>query len=185
MSLKIVEVISVFKSYGSYEALKDTSLHLNFGEFICLIGPSGSGKTTLLQLIAAIIPSDGGVIYRFGEELNYSRKWPNDSRIGYVFQENRLFPHLSVVENCILALEHVKKLSRRVAENRTYEFFEKLNISDISGKFPHQISGGQKQRVAIARTLVLKPKLLLLDEITSSQDPENISNLRLYMNSSG
>lgn len=177
MTCSAVQLCKVFKKFGSIVALRKTSFDLMHGSMTCLIGPSGSGKTTLLQVIAAIIPADGGEIYRFGEKLNYNRKWPNDSRIGYVFQENRLFPHLSVIENCTLALVHVKKLSKRLAEKQAMDLFEKLHIIDIAHKFPHNISGGEKQRVAIARTLVLQPILLLLDEVTSSLDPENIANL--------
>lgn len=177
MTCVTVQLSNVFKNFGSFKALKETSLNVLGGSMTCLIGPSGSGKTTLLRIIAALIPADGGEIYRFGEKLDYGRKWPNDGRIGYVFQENRLFPHLSAKENCALALVHAKKLSRRSAVMKTMELFERLHISNIAHKFPHNISGGQKQRVAIARTLVLQPSLLLLDEVTSSLDPENIANL--------
>ena len=177
MTCSVVQLCKVFKKYGLFVALRETSFEIMRGSMTCLIGPSGGGKTTLLQIIAAILPADRGEIYRFGEKLDYDRKWPNDSRIGYVFQENRLFPHLSAIENCTLALVHAKKLTRRSAEKQTIDLFEKLHIVDIAHKFPHNISGGQKQRVAIARTLVLQPNLLILDEVTSSLDPENIANL--------
>ena len=177
MNTPVVELFDVHKSYSNRVALKPIRLRVEAGEMVCVIGPSGGGKTTLLQLIAALVEADGGSIHRFGSQLNYQTRWPNDVRIGYVFQDSRLFPHLSAIDNCTLGLEHVRNLSKRTARQLSEASLAELEVLDVALSFPHQLSGGQRQRVAIARALVMEPSLLLLDEVTASLDPENIANL--------
>ncbi|MCG8510770.1 MAG: ATP-binding cassette domain-containing protein [Rhodospirillales bacterium] len=173
----VLDIRNVSKIYDGIAVLKDISLRVRTGELVCIVGPSGAGKTTLLRVIAALTPCDSGEVYRFGTRLDYARRWPNDSRIGFVFQESRLFPHLSALDNCLLAPVHVQKKNTDVAKREVMALLDRLMIGDIARQFPHSLSGGQRQRVAIARTLALRPALILLDEITANLDPENIANL--------
>jgi ABC-type polar amino acid transport system ATPase subunit len=173
----VLEVRGLGKRYGETVVLADVSLTVTAGELVCVVGPSGAGKTTLLRIIAALTPADEGTVIRFGEPLDYGRRWPNDRRIGLVFQDSRLFPHLSALDNCLLAPLHVQKRPRARVEAEVMDLLERLGVAAVARQFPHSLSGGQRQRVAIARTLAVRPALVLLDEITANLDPENIATL--------
>lgn len=171
----------ISKCYDGIPAVDNVSLTVRPGELLCILGPSGAGKTTLLRLIAALSNRDSGEIYRFGTYLDDRRPWVNDRRIGFVFQESRLFPHLSALENCALAPCHVLNAPRQETETWIRELFRRLNICGVTRRFPHELSAGQCQRVAVARSLAMDPQLLLLDEITANLDPENIASLLVVL----
>jgi putative spermidine/putrescine transport system ATP-binding protein len=155
------------KAYGHVVALKPIDLRVREGELLTLLGPSGSGKTTLLQLIAGLVPPTGGRLYVDGADQTDREPYKRD--IGVVFQSYSLFPHLTVRENIAFPLE-MRKLDKSSTERRISEVLEIIGLKDLAGRFPHQLSGGQQQRVALARCLVYKPSLILMDESLSALD---------------
>ena len=177
MAEPVLEFRSVGKRYDRIPVLSDISLSVMEGELVSIVGPSGAGKTTLLRIAAALTEADEGSVIRFGRPLDFAQRWPNDQRIGLVFQEGRLFPHLSALDNCLLAPLHVQKWPRVRTEDEVMALLDRLGVAAVARQFPHSLSGGQRQRVAIARTLAMRPALILLDEITASLDPENIATL--------
>lgn len=179
----VLKVDGLNKSFGKKRILKDISFELNTGEILTIIGPSGAGKTTLLRCINGLEKSDRGTIFidnaylcrDYNDKNIYARSREMKEirqKIGMVFQNYNLFPHMTVMENIIEAPIHVLGLSRDEAVNRAYELLESLGLEDKTDSYPFQLSGGQKQRVAIARALCLNPKILCLDEPTSALDPE-------------
>ncbi|NLY68090.1 MAG: amino acid ABC transporter ATP-binding protein [Tissierellia bacterium] len=179
----VLKVDWLNKSFGKKRILKDISFELNTGEILTIIGPSGAGKTTLLRCINGLEKSDRGTIFidnaylcrDYNDKNIYARSREMKEirqKIGMVFQNYNLFPHMTVMENIIEAPIHVLGLSRDEAVNRAYELLESLGLEDKTDSYPFQLSGGQKQRVAIARALCLNPKILCLDEPTSALDPE-------------
>jgi len=179
----VLKVDWLNKSFGKKRILKDISFELNTGEILTIIGPSGAGKTTLLRCINGLEKSDRGTIFidnaylcrDYNDKNIYARSREMKEirqKIGMVFQNYNLFPHMTVMENIIEAPIHVLGLSRDEAINRAYELLESLGLEDKTDSYPFQLSGGQKQRVAIARALCLNPKILCLDEPTSALDPE-------------
>jgi glutamate/aspartate transport system ATP-binding protein len=172
----IVVVESLVKQFGSFNALSDINLNVAKGERIVLCGPSGSGKSTLIRCINGIEKHDSGRIVVDGVELTDRMADINSVRceVGMVFQSFNLFPHLSVVENCMLAQMKVRGLSRPEALDRAIGLLRKVRIHDQANKYPAQLSGGQQQRVAIARALCMQPKIMLFDEPTSALDPEMV-----------
>jgi len=179
----VLKVDGLNKSFGKKRILKDISFELNTGEILTIIGPSGAGKTTLLRCINGLEKSDRGTIFidnaylcrDYNDKNIYARSREMKEirqKIGMVFQNYNLFPHMTVMENIIEAPIHVLGLSRDEAINRAYELLESLGLEDKTDSYPFQLSGGQKQRVAIARALCLNPKILCLDEPTSALDPE-------------
>ncbi|SFV10764.1 amino acid ABC transporter ATP-binding protein [Bradyrhizobium arachidis] len=178
-SASIVTVENLVKRFGAFTALSDVNLNVAAGEKIVLCGPSGSGKSTLIRCINHIEKHDGGRIVVDGVELTDRMSDVNSVRreVGMVFQSFNLFPHLSVVENCMLAPIKVRGLSRAEAQERALGFLRKVRIHDQAHKYPGQLSGGQQQRVAIARALCMQPKIMLFDEPTSALDPEMVKEV--------
>lgn len=167
--LKIKQVV---KSYKDDNVLKDISLTIEKGEVIAIVGKSGSGKSTLLRCINRLENIDKGNIYFNGENIQKIDITELRQKIGIVFQEYNLFEHLTVLENLTIGLIKIKKLSNIEATKRAKKLLKKIGLADKFNNYPDELSGGQKQRVAIARTLVMKPQILLLDEPTSALDKE-------------
>lgn len=174
-----VSIENLQKFYGTYHALKNISLKVEKGERIVICGPSGSGKSTLIRCINHLEEHQGGRITVLGTELDDNIANIDDIRreVGMVFQHFNLFPHMTVLENCVLAPMLVRKESRAEAEATAMKFLEKVKIPEQAEKYPGLLSGGQQQRVAIARSLCMKPEILLFDEPTSALDPEMISEV--------
>ena len=176
----VLTVVDMHKTYvGGVHAVRGVSFDVNQGESVAIIGSSGSGKSTVLRCINRLIePTEGEVRLR-GNLINTPSADINDvrSRIGMVFQSFELFSHLRVIDNITLGLRHVKKMSKREAENEALEVLEKVDMLDRKDAFPGNLSGGQKQRVAIARALAMKPEVMLFDEPTSALDPELIGSV--------
>jgi polar amino acid transport system ATP-binding protein len=167
------------KSYKSKVVLDDISLSVDQHQVICLIGSSGSGKSTLLRCINLLEEIDDGVITFDGKEISDPRVNTRAVRrdIGMVFQAYNLFPHLSVLENCVLAPMKVGKLGRTEAEERARGHLQKFGLGDLADAHPDRLSGGQQQRAALVRALCTQPRLLLLDEITAALDPELVGEV--------
>lgn len=169
----------VSKWYGNFQVLRDVSLEVATGERIVICGPSGSGKSTLIRCINQLEKHQEGRIVVDGRELYPGMKGLAEVRleVGMVFQQFNLFPHLSVIDNCTLALTRARKMARAAAENVAMENLGRVRIPEQARKYPSQLSGGQQQRVAIARALCMKPKIMLFDEPTSALDPEMIKEV--------
>jgi ABC-type polar amino acid transport system ATPase subunit len=179
----VVRVEDIRKSFGDNVVLDGINLSVGSGETLVVIGASGSGKSTLLRCINLLEPIDGGRIFLEGEEITRKGVKVDQirQRIGIVFQQFNLFPHLKVIDNLTLAARRVKKMPRRVAEPRALELLDKVGLHDKARAYPHQLSGGQQQRVAIARALVMKPHVMLFDEVTSALDPELVGEVLVVM----
>ncbi|WP_343560001.1 amino acid ABC transporter ATP-binding protein [Kiloniella sp. b19] len=174
-----VRITDLNKYYGTFHALHDVNLSVKKGEKIVICGPSGSGKSTLIRCINRLEEHQQGSINVLGTELNDDLGNVDEIRreVGMVFQHFNLFPHLTVLENCVLAPMLVRKIGRDEAETIALEYLTKVKIPDQAQKFPGELSGGQQQRVAIARALCMKPEVMLFDEPTSALDPEMISEV--------
>jgi polar amino acid transport system ATP-binding protein len=174
-----VRLENVHKSFGKNEVLRGIDLALDEHEVVCLIGASGSGKSTLLRCVNLLEPIDQGRIVVEGVELTAPRVDVNRVRreIGIVFQAFNLFPHMTVLRNVTLGPRKALGLSRADAEARADELLERFGLADKREAYPDSLSGGQQQRVAIIRALALRPKLMLLDEITSALDPELVAEV--------
>jgi polar amino acid transport system ATP-binding protein len=172
-------VDGVHKSFGSNEVLRGIDLSLVEHEVVCLIGASGSGKSTLLRCVNALEPVDSGRIVVHGREVTARGADLNQARreIGIVFQAFNLFPHMSVLRNVTLAPRKVLGLSETQAEAEGYELLTRFGLSDKAAEYPDRLSGGQQQRVAIVRALAMRPRLMLLDEVTSALDPELVAEV--------
>ena len=174
-----VRLENVHKSFGKNDVLRGIDLALDEHEVVCLIGASGSGKSTLLRCVNLLEPIDQGRIVVEGVELTAPRVDVNRVRreIGIVFQAFNLFPHMTVLRNVTLGPRKALGLSRADAEARADELLERFGLADKREAYPDSLSGGQQQRVAIIRALALRPKLMLLDEITSALDPELVAEV--------
>jgi general L-amino acid transport system ATP-binding protein len=174
-----VELQGVHKWYGDYHALRDVNLTVAAGERIVICGPSGSGKSTLIRCINRLEAHQQGRISVGGTELTGDVRALEEIRrsVGMVFQNFNLFPHLSVLENCMLGLTWVKKLRRREAEEIARHYLARVRIPEQADKRPGQLSGGQQQRVAIARALCMSPRVMLFDEPTSALDAEMVKEV--------
>jgi len=174
-----VEIRQMHKWYGQFHVLKDIDLEVTRGEKIVICGPSGSGKSTMIRCINRLEEHQQGDIIVDGVELTNDLKNIEAVRreVGMVFQHFNLFPHLTVLENCVLAPIWVRKTPRKEAEELAMQYLERVKIPDQALKFPGQLSGGQQQRVAIARSLCMKPRIMLFDEPTSALDPEMIKEV--------
>ncbi len=176
---KVLRVIGLHKWFGDKHILKGIDLDVTHHEVVVLIGASGSGKSTLLKTINLLERVDDGQIFLQDEDITDPRIKVDDvrARIGVVFQQYNLFPHMNVLDNVTLALRKVKKLSRGEAEARGHELLERIRLADFAEAYPDRLSGGQQQRVAISRALATEPELLLLDEITSALDPQLVGEV--------
>lgn len=174
-----IRLIDVNKWYGEFHVLKNVNLDVERGQRIVICGPSGSGKSTMIRCINRLEEHQAGQIIVDGIELNNDLKNIDQIRreVGMVFQHFNLFPHLTVLENCCLAPMWVRKIPRKEAEATAMEYLERVKIPHQAKKFPGQLSGGQQQRVAIARSLCMKPRIMLFDEPTSALDPEMIKEV--------
>jgi ABC-type polar amino acid transport system ATPase subunit len=179
----VVRVEDIRKSFGDNVVLDGIDLSVGSGETLVVIGASGSGKSTLLRCINLLEPINHGRIFLEGEEITRKGVKVDQirQRIGIVFQQFNLFPHLKVIDNLTLAARRVKKMPRRVAEPRALELLDKVGLHDKARAYPHQLSGGQQQRVAIARALVMNPHVMLFDEVTSALDPELVGEVLVVM----
>lgn len=189
----MISVKQINKSYGKLHVLKNVSLNIEQGEVVVIIGPSGSGKSTLLRCMnyleqiqegsieiegkpIGLIQKDGKLVEMPQNELDKIR-----SEVGMVFQNFNLFPHVSVLENVMMAPMTVKKAKREEMERLARELLRKVGLAEKADMYPDQLSGGQKQRVAIARALAMKPKVMLFDEPTSALDPELVGEVLAVM----
>lgn len=173
MTTPVLRVESLRKSFSSEVVLQEISFDVPVHTATVFIGASGSGKSTLLRCINLLDSIDDGVIELDGVEISDPRVDSDDVRrkLGMVFQSFNLFPHMSVLENITLAPIHVQGVGRQEARNQAIELLKKFDLGDKADQYPDRLSGGQQQRVAIIRSLALKPRLLLLDEVTSALDP--------------
>jgi general L-amino acid transport system ATP-binding protein len=178
-----VQIAGVDKFYGEFQALSQIDLEVRRGEKIVICGPSGSGKSTLIRCINRLEPHDCGTIVVNGIQVNSSPLSIQDVRleVGMVFQQFNLFPHLTILENCMLAPQLTRGLSKPMAEKLARRFLERVHIEEQALKYPSQLSGGQQQRVAIARALCMEPPIMLFDEPTSALDPEMINEVLQVM----
>ncbi len=174
-----VEIINMNKWYGKFHVLRDINLTVYNKERIVICGPSGSGKSTLIRCINRLEEHQTGQIIVEGTELSSDLKNIDiiRSEVGMLFQHFNLFPHLTVMENCTLAPIWVRKIPRHEAEETARHYLEKVKIPEQADKYPGQLSGGQQQRVAIARSLCMRPRIMLFDEPTSALDPEMIKEV--------
>lgn len=175
----LVEMVEVNKYFGDLHVLNDINLNVSRGEVVVVLGPSGSGKSTLIRAINRLEPINSGTITVDGVPLPEEGKKLAGLRsdVGMVFQSFNLFSHKTILENVTLGPIKVRKLSKKDAEKRAMELLDRVGIANQADKLPSQLSGGQQQRAAIARTLAMDPKLILLDEPTSALDPEMINEV--------
>ncbi|QEW24124.1 Glutamine transport ATP-binding protein GlnQ (plasmid) [Marinibacterium anthonyi] len=178
-----VTLRNVEKAYGDFKALKGVSLDVEKGETIVICGPSGSGKSTLIRCINRLEAHDGGEITVRGITVDASASNIHDVRkeVGMVFQQFNLFPHITVLENCTLALKLLNKGTRAQIRDKAMQYLDRVHIAEQAHKYPAQLSGGQQQRVAIARALCMEPPVMLFDEPTSALDPEMINEVLQVM----
>jgi ABC-type polar amino acid transport system ATPase subunit len=179
----VVRLEAVHKSFGDNEVLRGIDLEVRAGEVLTIVGPSGSGKSTLLRCVNLLEPLNAGRIFLEGDEI--TRKGVDVSavrqRIGMVFQQFNLFPHLTVMDNLTLAARRIRKRPRAEAEERARQLLVRVGLEEKAGQHPHQLSGGQQQRVAIARALMMEPSVMLFDEVTSALDPELVGEVLIVM----
>lgn len=174
-----LKIDNIHKSFADVKVLKGLDLSVSEGEMICLIGASGSGKSTLLRTINLLEPIDDGAIWLDGVDISLPGLDPQPVRqkIGIVFQSYNLFPHMSAVENVMLAPRRIYKKSRDELKDEIEELFTRFGLQDRMDHYPDQLSGGQQQRVAIVRALAMKPDIMLFDEVTSALDPELVAEV--------
>jgi general L-amino acid transport system ATP-binding protein len=175
----IIRIKELNKWYGDFHVLKDINLTVGAGEKIVICGPSGSGKSTLIRCVNQLETHQMGLIEINGQEIRAEMKNIEAlrARVGMVFQNFNLYPHLTVLENLTLAQIWVHRVPRKTAEDRAHHYLSRVHIPDQAAKYPGQLSGGQQQRVAIARALCAKPQIMLFDEPTSALDPEMVKEV--------
>lgn len=190
----MIDIRGLHKSFGAHQVLKGIDATVETGEVVCVIGPSGSGKSTLLNCINFLEPYGPGEIWVDGTLIGYSRNGRGElvraadrtlnktrEKIGIVFQQFNLFPHLTALQNVIEAPIHVRRIPRATAIERARELLRKVGLANKEGAYPSQLSGGQQQRLAIARSLAMEPKVMLFDEVTSALDPELVGEVLAVM----
>ncbi len=175
----VIKIVNMHKWYGDFHVLKDINLDIKRRERIVVCGPSGSGKSTLIRCINRLEEHQRGQIIVDGIELTKDLKHIEKvrSEVGMVFQHFNLFPHLTILENLTIGPIWVRKISKKEAEDIAMHYLEKVQIVEQAAKYPGQLSGGQQQRVAIARSLCMKPNIMLFDEVTSALDPEMVKEV--------
>jgi ABC-type polar amino acid transport system ATPase subunit len=179
----MIQLEGVRKSFGDNLVLDGIDLTVGHGEVLVIIGPSGSGKSTLLRCVNLLEPIQAGRIYLEGEEIT-AKGAPVSrvrQRVGIVFQQFNLFPHLTALDNLTLAARRIRRMRRRDAEDRARELLATVGLEEKADQHPHQLSGGQQQRVAIARALMMNPHVMLFDEVTSALDPELVGEVLVVM----
>ncbi len=179
MSDNMVDIKDLHKMFGNLEVLKGISLNIKKGEVVVILGPSGSGKSTILRCINRLEEPTSGHIFIENEEITGRNADINKmrQRVGMVFQQFNLFPHMTALGNVTMAPLKVQKKSKAEAEKIGLELLKKVGLSDKAYSYPMQLSGGQQQRVAIARALAMKPDVMLFDEVTSALDPELVKEV--------
>ena len=177
--MSFVDVKNVSKSFGDLQVLHDVDLTVDEHNVVCLIGASGSGKSTLLRCLNLLERVDQGEIVVDGQAITNGHVDVNALRrkIGIVFQAYNLFPHMTVLDNVMLAPTKVRGVSKKEARDRARDLLNRIGLAEKAQEFPDRLSGGQQQRVAIARALAMEPKLMLLDEITSALDPQLVAEV--------
>ena len=175
----LISVRDLQKKFGDVEVLRGIDLDINRGDVICVIGPSGSGKSTFLRCLNLLEKPDGGSIVFEGDELTDKKTDVNLHRqkMGMVFQQFNLFPHMTVLNNLTCAPVMLKKCTKAEAEERAHSLLARVGLDDRAASYPNQLSGGQKQRVAIVRALCMEPDVMLFDEPTSALDPEMVGEV--------
>jgi polar amino acid transport system ATP-binding protein len=175
----LLRLDNIHKSFGETSVLSGISMDVSHGEVVALIGASGSGKSTLLRCINLLEQIDDGQIWLSGDDITDPRANPDAirARIGVVFQQFNLFPHLSVLHNITLSLIQVKKMKKSAARDHAHQLLAHVGLGDKANWYPDRLSGGQQQRVALVRAIACKPEVLLLDEITSALDPELVDEV--------
>jgi ABC-type polar amino acid transport system ATPase subunit len=175
----VIEVVNLHKSFGDLKVLKGVNTKIEKQEVVCVIGASGSGKSTFLRCLNLLEEPDSGEIYIDGVPLMEHKKDINRLRqkVGMVFQQFNLFPHMTVMENITLGPVKLKGMTKSQAEEKAIELLRKVGLPDKDDVYPNHLSGGQKQRVAIARALAMDPEIMLFDEPTSALDPEMVGEV--------
>ncbi|WP_085994548.1 amino acid ABC transporter ATP-binding protein [Oceanobacillus senegalensis] len=179
----MIEVNNLKKSFGKLEVLKDINIDVHSQEVVCVIGPSGSGKSTLLRCMNLLEEPTGGEIFIEGDNLTATKTNINQlrQRMGMVFQQFNLFPHMTVIENITLGPKRLKGKSQAEANKLGTKLLDKVGLVDKAEVYPDNLSGGQKQRVAMARALAMEPNIMLFDEPTSALDPEMVGEVLQVM----
>jgi polar amino acid transport system ATP-binding protein len=179
----MIRFIDVNKRYGDYQALDNINEEVEAGEVVVVCGPSGSGKSTLIRTVNRLEPIQGGRIEVNGQNVVAAGLNVNDlrSRIGFVFQQFNLFPHLSALDNIMLAPVQLRRKTRQQAKSQAHALLERVGLAHKADAYPSQLSGGQQQRVAIARALAMEPPVMLFDEPTSALDPEMVGEVLQVM----
>src|SRR5690606_17916594 len=180
----MIQFKNVCKWYGDYLALDNINAQVRQGEVIVVCGPSGSGKSTLIRTVNRLEPIQQGEIYVDDTPVHTCRSIDElRSHIGFVFQQFNLFPHMSVLDNLMMAPVMLGRMNKKQAQESAETLLERVGLSHKAGTFPAQLSGGQQQRVAIARALAMRPRIMLFDEPTSALDPEMVNEVLLVMKS--
>lgn len=175
----IIDIRGLHKSFGTFEVLKGIDLSVHQGEVVCIIGPSGSGKSTLIRTINGLTPINAGEIYIEGQLITAPKfdKLALRRKVGMVFQQYNLFPHRTVLDNVMMAPTLVLKEPKAEVRERARALLAKVRLADKESHYPGELSGGQQQRVAIARSLCMRPDMMLFDEVTAALDPETVKEV--------
>ena len=181
----LIKVEGLEKAFGKIEVLKGINTEIKRGEVVCIIGPSGSGKSTFLRTLNLLESPTGGHIFFDGVDITAPKTDINRHRMkmGMVFQQFNLFPHMTVLKNMTIAPMKLLKISKTEAEERAMKLLERVGLADRANAYPSQLSGGQKQRIAIVRALCMQPDVMLFDEPTSALDPEMVGEVLEVMKS--
>lgn len=181
--MTMIQVKNLKKSFGELEVLKDINVEIQEREVVCVIGPSGSGKSTFLRCLNRLEDITAGHVVINGQDITDPKQNINKIRenVGMVFQQFNLFPHMTTLQNVMLAPTKLGKGDKKAIEKKALELLAKVGLSDKAQAYPGELSGGQKQRVAIARSLAMDPKIMLFDEPTSALDPEVVGDVLAVM----